>query len=124
MQDLFHDPESFAHRFERHAGSLVSILGWGRRINTTDDHILKLALKMMDDITIAQVPGYYWIEAIPELQYPPAWIYPVPAQLKSFGDAVRQFWWALDCEGSLKERDHFSKTLVRSTTLHRKALAR
>lgn len=92
MQDLFSDPENFAHHFERYAGSLVSILGWGRRIDTMDDHILKLALKMMDDITMAQVPGYYWIEAIPELQYLPAWIYPLPTQLKSFGNAVRKFW--------------------------------
>jgi hypothetical protein len=45
MQDLFRDPENFAHHFERYAGSLVSNLGLGRRIDTMDDHILKLALK-------------------------------------------------------------------------------
>ena len=91
------------------------ILGWGRRIDTSDDHILKTALKMMDDITMIQVPGYYWIEAIPELQYLPAWIYPLPAQLRRFGRAVPNFWWALDCEGAEKEQDNFSKTLVRSS---------
>jgi hypothetical protein len=34
--------------------------------------------------------------------------------LKSFGNAVRKFWWALDCEGALKEQNNFSKTLVSS----------
>jgi len=66
---------NFAHHFERYAASLVSILGWGRRIDHQQDYILKFALKMMDDITMMQVPGQYWLEAIPELQYLPGWLY-------------------------------------------------
>ena len=114
MRDLIQDPANFAHRFERYAASLVSILGWGRRIDTLDDYILKFALKMMDDITTMQIPGCYWLEAIPELQYLPSWIYPLPAQLKGLGSTLRKFWWALDCEGAEKDQINFSKTLVNS----------
>src|ERR1700753_2584871 len=102
MRDLLSDPANFAHHFERYAASLVSILGWGRRIDNMDDHILKFALEMMNDVTMMQVPGCYWMEAIPELQYLPAWLYPLPSHLKGFGRVLRKFWWALDSEGAAK----------------------
>ena len=56
MQDLLRDPENFAHHFERYAGSLVSILGWGRRIDTMEDHILKTAL----DVSCASSADELW----------------------------------------------------------------
>ena len=56
MQDLVLDPKNFAHHFERYAGSLVSILGWARRVDTRGDHILQTALKMMDEITMGASP--------------------------------------------------------------------
>lgn len=114
MRDLLNDPVNFAHHFERYAASLVSILGWGRRIDQLDDYILKFALKMMDDVTTMQVPGLYWMEAIPELQYLPSWIYPLPGQLIKFGHVLRSFWWALDNESAAKEAESFSKTLISS----------
>lgn len=114
MRDLLDDPGNFAHHFERYAASLVSILGWGRRIDHMDDYILKFALKMMADITMMQVPGNYWMEAIPELQYLPSWIYPLPNQLRQFGRVLRRFWWALDNEGAAKDIDNFSKKLIES----------
>ena len=67
----------------------------------------------MDDLTMMQVPGQYWIEAIPELQYMPGWLYSLPTQLKGFGKVLRKFWWALDCEGAQSDRHNFSKTLIR-----------
>jgi hypothetical protein len=101
------------HHFERYACSLVSILGWRRRIDRQQDCILKFALKTMEDITMMQVPGQYWIEAIPELQNQPDWLYSLPTQLTGFGKVLRKFWWALDCEGARSDRHNFSKTLIR-----------
>jgi cytochrome P450 len=112
MRDLLSDPANFAHHFERYAGSLVSILGWGRRIDRRDDYILKFGLKMMDDITMMQVPGQFWLEAIPELQYLPRWLYALPTQLRGFGQVLRKFWWALDCEAASLDKKNFSKTLI------------
>lgn len=45
MHELLTDPAQFAHYFERYACSLVSILGWGRRIGSLDDSILKTAVR-------------------------------------------------------------------------------
>ena len=114
MRDLLTDPVNFPHHFERYAASLVSIVGWGRRIDSLDDYILKFAVKMMDDVTMMQVPGKYWMEAIPEMQYLPRWLYPLPDQLEKFGKTVRSFWWALDCEGASNPQENFSKTLIQS----------
>ena len=114
MRDLLDDPLNFAHHFERYACSLVSILGWGRRIDHRDDYILKFALQMMEVITTAQVPGTYWLEAIPELQYMPSLLYALPNELKGFGKRLRKFWWALDCEGAENDNHNFSKALLRS----------
>ncbi|RLM00496.1 hypothetical protein CFD26_108477 [Aspergillus turcosus] len=112
MCDILDDPINFAHHFERYAASLVSILGWGRRIKSQDDYILKFAIKMMEEVTTMQIPGKFWMEAIPELQCLPSWIYPLPSQLKSFGDRLRKFWWALDLEAAARPGSNFSKTLV------------
>ncbi|PVH70571.1 cytochrome P450 [Cadophora sp. DSE1049] len=113
MRDLLNDPLNFAHHFERYACSLVSILGWGRRIDNQEDYILKFALKMMDEITMIQVPGEYWIETIPELQYLPTWLYALPNQLSQFGKVLRKFWWALDNEAAQSDKQNFSKTLIK-----------
>lgn len=67
---------------------------------------------MMNSITMMQVPREYWMEAIPELQYLPGWLYALPTQLREFGKVVRKFWWALDSEGALSEKQNFSKTLI------------
>ena len=113
MRDLLVDPPNFAHHFERYACSLVSIVGWGRRIDHQQDYILQFALKMMNDLTMMQVPGQYWLEAIPELQYLPGWLYALPTELRQFGKVLRKFWWALDSEGAQKDKPNFSKELIR-----------
>jgi cytochrome P450 len=112
MRDLLNDPANFAHHFERYACSLVSILGWGRRIDHQNDYILQFALKMMDEITMMQVPGLYWLETIPELQHLPGWLYALPKELRKFGRVLRKFWWALDSEAAQSNTQNFSKTLI------------
>jgi cytochrome P450 len=114
MLEILNNPRDFDMGFERYSCSLMSILGWGRRIASKGDYTLKLAIKMMDDITMMQVPGEYWMEAIPEMQYLPTWIYPLPAQIRAFGKKLRKYWWALDLEGAEANEPNFSKTLVKS----------
>ena len=112
MRDLLTDPNNFAHHFERYACSLVSIVGWGRRVDSLEDYILKFGLKMMDKLTMMQVPGQYWADAIPELQYLPWWLYALPTECSTFGKGLRKFWWALDLEGARNAQPNFSKTLI------------
>ncbi len=66
----------------------------------------------METITYMQVPGAYWLEAIPELQRLPHWIYPLPKTLRTMGDALRRYWFALTEEGSLAAEPNFAKSLL------------
>ncbi|KAK4937360.1 hypothetical protein LTR10_021969 [Elasticomyces elasticus] len=114
MSELLDSPNDFALYFERYACSLVSILGYGRRIESKDDYMLRFAVSMMDGITMMQVPGLYWLEAIPELQYLPSWIYALPNRLRKRSQAVAKYWWGLVSEGAQARESNFAKTLVKS----------
>jgi hypothetical protein len=60
-----------------------------------------------------QVPGLYWLEAIPELQYLPSWIYPLPSMMKAMSNAGNKYWWGLLTEGEwIMEHDPFRKGFV------------
>jgi hypothetical protein len=45
---------------------------------------------MMDEITMMQVPGNYWLEAIPEIQHIPAWFYPLAFQAEEIWSSSSQ----------------------------------
>jgi cytochrome P450 len=118
MRDILAMPEGYVASIERYSCSVVSILGWGRRIGDRDDYIVKLATTLMDDRTGMEVPGAYWMEAIPELQYLPSWIYPLPSRLRHIGDALKGYWWALTEEGAQAPEHNFAKTLIASGAQH------
>jgi hypothetical protein len=50
MGELIDSPKNFPHYLERYAGSLVSILAYGRRINSVDDDMLRFAVNLMVSI--------------------------------------------------------------------------
>ncbi|OAL43681.1 cytochrome P450 [Pyrenochaeta sp. DS3sAY3a] len=114
MRDILASPVGYISSIERYSCSVVSILGWGRRINERDDYIVKLATTLMDDRTGMEVPGAYWMEAIPEMQYLPPWIYPLPRVLRQTGDALKAYWWALTEEGARAPEHNFAKSLIAS----------
>ncbi|KAK5674339.1 hypothetical protein LTS10_012923 [Elasticomyces elasticus] len=114
MRDIMASPEEYVSSIERYSCSIVSILGWGRRISERDDYIVKLATGLMDERTGMEVPGAYWMEAIPEMQYLPAWIYPLPRVLRHTGDALKAYWWALTEEGAKAPQHNFAKSLIAS----------
>ncbi|KAH7304496.1 cytochrome P450 [Rhexocercosporidium sp. MPI-PUGE-AT-0058] len=111
MCELLDSPVDFALHFEKYAYSLVSILRYSRRVASKDD----VTIYCQDDgITIIQVPGSYWLEAIPELQYLPSWIYSLPSRLKRRSKAVARYWWGLVLKGNQALEPNFAKTLVKS----------
>lgn len=114
MRDLMISPKDYVASIERYSCSIVTILGWGRRISERDDYVVKLATEMMDERTGMEVPGAYWMEAIPEMQYLPAWIYPLPTVLRKTGDALKKYWWALTEEGARASEHNFAKALIAS----------
>ena len=57
LYDLLKDPEHFEAHMERYAASVVSIIGFGRRIQTIDDPIITEVIALMQRAAELNVPG-------------------------------------------------------------------
>lgn len=55
--NLLRTPEKYEVHFERYAASVVSIIGFGRRISSTDDPIISEVLAIMQRAAELNVPG-------------------------------------------------------------------
>lgn len=108
---MYQQPNDFVLAIERYSCSVVSIIGWGRRIKRKDDPIVERALEFMHTTAQIFVPGDYWMETIPILQKFPSWIYPLPTLLKTGRAAMMKYWHALSAEGAAHDRPSFSKHL-------------
>jgi len=112
-KDISDHPEDFVMAIERYSCSVVSIIGWGRRISRKDDPIVDRALAFMHQAAQIFVPGDYWIETLPFLQYLPAFLYALPSQLRAGRIAMNKYWYALSKEGSqLGRGETFSKYVL------------
>ncbi|GAD96793.1 cytochrome P450 [Paecilomyces variotii No. 5] len=78
MRDLLEDPDSYVMSIERYSCSVVSIVGWGRRIANKDDYVVQRALDFMERVVDIIVPGAYWMESLPLLAELPRWLYALP----------------------------------------------
>jgi cytochrome P450 len=116
--DLLTDPKDYVMAIERYSCSVVSIIGWGRRIARKNDYVVQLACATMNQAVDIQVPGAYWAETIPELRYLPAWIYPLPKLLESSGTAFKRYWHALTAEGAAAKAPNFAKYLIQAQKEH------
>lgn len=57
LRDLLTDAENYVGHFERYAASVVSVIGFGRRIVTTDDPIITEVIWLMQRAAEHNVPG-------------------------------------------------------------------
>ncbi|KAI9760386.1 MAG: hypothetical protein M4579_001682 [Chaenotheca gracillima] len=57
LHDLLTDPENFVLHLERYAASVVSIIGFGRRIQTLTDPIITEVIALMQHAAELNVPG-------------------------------------------------------------------
>jgi cytochrome P450 len=112
LRDLLDNPDDFVMAIERYSCSVVSIIGWGRRIDRTNDYVVQQALAIMDQGVNMQVPGAYWLETIPEMKYLPSWIYPLPKMLKIGAFVFKRYFYALTAEGSAAKAPNFAKYLI------------
>jgi cytochrome P450 len=111
-RDLIEDPKDFVMAIERYSCSVVSIIGWGRRIERKDDYVVEQACAMMNQAVDIQVPGAYWAETIPELAWLPPWIYALPTILRMGGNASRKYFYSLTSEGAAAKAPNFAKYLI------------
>jgi cytochrome P450 len=80
LQDLMQQPENFVKAIERYSVSVVSCVGFGRRINQMDDIVARMALKFMEGVDLA-IQGEFLIESLPLLLKLPRLVYPLASQI-------------------------------------------
>jgi cytochrome P450 len=113
LGEIYQQPEDFVMAIERYSCSVVSIIGWGRRIKNKDDPIVERALAMMHQVARVFVPGDYWMETLPILQHLPPWLYSLPTKLRTGRRALADYWYALTLEGAETSKEMcFSKYIM------------
>ncbi len=111
-RDILANPEVYVMAIERYSCSVVSILGWGRRIDKINDYVAKTALAVMEGVDFI-IPGSYLIESIPELTRLPSWIYKLPSSILSTSKHFQRYFYALSKEASYRPEENFAKRLLR-----------
>ncbi|KIY00149.1 uncharacterized protein Z520_03834 [Fonsecaea multimorphosa CBS 102226] len=110
VRDLLDKPDDFVMSIERYSCSIVSIIGWGRRIDKINDYVAQMALKSMEGVDLI-IPGLFIVESIPFLAKLPQWlnwIYPMPSKMLTFAKHMQRQIIRLD-----HGRYNFAKRLFR-----------
>lgn len=117
INDLMNDPDDFVMSIERYSVSVVSIIGWGRRIATKNDYVAQQALKMMEGVDLI-IPGQFMVETIPELTKLPSWIYALPSAMNAGSKLFQKYFYALSVEGAQAREPNFAKRLMAEQREH------
>jgi cytochrome P450 len=112
---LLSDPENYVLQFERYAASVVSIIGFGRRIKSTEDPIITEVIAIMHKAAELNVPGKRMpmlMETFPVLARLPRAIAPWKKAVDGYVDG-RGFYYSLADEANRtsKHPDIFAKKL-------------
>ena len=108
-------PDDYELSIERYSCSVVSIIGWGRRIDKMNDYVAQLALRVMEAVELV-VPGVWIVDSIPLLAKLPkwlSWIYRMPQAKLNQSLRVRRYFAALSREGAQSQEENFAKRLYR-----------
>ena len=114
--DILHDPAEYVAHMERYATSVVSIIGFGRRVAKSDDPLITEVIAVMHRAADLNVPGKSFpmvIETFPWLARFPRWV-PWLRQFNSKGRGG-DFFYALADEANQesKHEDCYVKMLYR-----------
>ncbi|KAI1629587.1 cytochrome P450 [Exophiala viscosa] len=104
--DLAKDPEDYVMHFERYAASVVSIIGFNRRISSKHDPIITDVIAIMQKAAELNVPGKTFpmlMETFPWLSKFPNWMAPWKHGLGGGKGRGRSFYYALAEEAANKE---------------------
>ncbi|KIW97755.1 uncharacterized protein Z519_01339 [Cladophialophora bantiana CBS 173.52] len=96
--DLVRDPADYVMHFERYAASVVSIIGFNRRIKSKEDPIITEVIAVMQRAAELNVPGKTFpmlMETFPWLSKFPNWMAPWKCGLGAGKGRGRSFYYAL-----------------------------
>ncbi|PMD58045.1 cytochrome P450 monooxygenase [Hyaloscypha bicolor E] len=114
LYDLLNDSENYVAHLERYAASVVSIIGFGRRISTVTDPIITEVIFLMQRAAEHNVPGNSFpmiMESFPILAKFPRWMAP---WMENMGKPrAKNFFYALAEEAAHSEegKDNYAKKL-------------
>lgn len=94
LRDLMTSPEDFVMAIERYSCSIVSIIGWGRRIDKMNDYVAQKALEFMGVVDFT-IPGYSLMETLPFLVALPWFINPLPAIILKAAKQLQRYFFTL-----------------------------
>ncbi|EHY53655.1 hypothetical protein HRR83_003868 [Exophiala dermatitidis] len=103
--ELLKDPEDYVTSFERYAASVVSIIGFNRRIRSKEDPIITEVIAVMQRAAELNVPGKTFpmlMETFPFLAKFPNWMAPWKYGLGRGRGRGRSFFYALAEEAARK----------------------
>ncbi|KAF7189160.1 Cytochrome P450 monooxygenase [Pseudocercospora fuligena] len=114
LEDLLTRPDNYVPAIERYSCSIVSIVGWGRRIRDINDPVAQRALEFMEVVN-AVIPGQAVMEMIPWLSELPNWINPIPKIIDDASKRLNNFWQEMTEEAAAMsdQANLFSKRLIR-----------
>ena len=97
---------------ERYSVSVVSIIGWGRRIARQNDYVCQQAIASMEKVN-AVIPGWFIVESLPWMVHLPAWLYAMPTRVRTGAANAVKYFCALNQEAAMTSpHDCFAKTVL------------
>ncbi|KAF8598008.1 cytochrome P450 [Ceratobasidium sp. AG-I] len=73
LQRVLVDPKSYPKEFRRMAGSTLLSSVYGYEVTSADDALVKIVETAVNRVSLAALPGSFFVNVIPWLQYVPAW---------------------------------------------------
>lgn len=111
--DFLADPADFVMSIERYSVSIVSIIGWGRRIARKCDYVCQQSIASMEAVNFV-IPGWFLLDSLPWLTKLPPWLYALPTKLREGASIVAKYFYALNQEADLSSPNScFAKTVLK-----------
>lgn len=112
LHDLMTQPDVFVKAIERYSISVVSFVGFGRRVSEMDDSLARVALKFMEGVDLV-MPGMFPMEVVPVLLKSPRWLYPPAAKFLENFRKFGRFFTSLSMEAARSEQPNFAASLAK-----------
>ncbi|KAK4495582.1 hypothetical protein PRZ48_012850 [Zasmidium cellare] len=112
LRDILLQPSDYVAAIERYSCSVVSIIGWGRRIDKLNDQVAQMALAFMEVVN-AVIPGQAMMEIMPWLTKLPSWINPWPMRVLAGATKHTRYFYEMTKESAeTRPEASFSKRLM------------
>ncbi|KAG6355934.1 hypothetical protein INS49_015318 [Diaporthe citri] len=106
------DPDDYVMSIERYSVSVVSIIGWGRRIAKKKDYVCQKALETMAVVNFV-IPGWLLVESVPWLADLPPWLYAFPTIVRTISSHLAKYFLALNKEAAANHPNpSFAKSVL------------